>query len=129
AMLGLGIAAYRYTSNLKDYILGGRQLGGGVAALSAGASDMSGWLMLGLPGAVYASGLNQVWIAVGLVAGALLNWRFIARRLRRYTERAGDALTLPDYFESRFADRSRILRVASAFVIFIFFTIYTSAGL
>lgn len=129
AMLGLGALAYRYTSNLKDYILGGRQLGGGVAALSAGASDMSGWLMLGLPGAVYVSGLNQVWIAVGLVAGALLNWRFVARRLRRYTERAGDALTLPDYFESRFADRSRVLRVASAFVILIFFTIYTSAGL
>jgi sodium/proline symporter len=129
AMLGLGAAAYRYTANLKDYILGGRQLGGGVAALSAGASDMSGWLMLGLPGAVYASGLNQVWIAVGLVAGALLNWRFVARRLRRYTERAGDALTLPDYFEARFADRSRVLRIASAFVILIFFTIYTSAGL
>lgn len=128
-MLGLGALAYRHTSNLKDYILGGRQLGGGVAALSAGASDMSGWLMLGLPGAVYASGLNQVWIAVGLVAGALLNWRFVARRLRRYTEHAGDALTLPDYFESRFADRSRVLRVASAFVILIFFTIYTSAGL
>ena len=129
AMLGLGAAAYRYTSNLKDYILGGRQLGGGVAALSAGASDMSGWLMLGLPGAIYASGLNQVWIAIGLVAGALLNWRFVARRLRRYTERAGDALTLPDYFENRFGDRSRVLRVASAFVILVFFTIYTSAGL
>lgn len=129
AMLGLGAAAYRYTSNLKDYILGGRQLGGGVAALSAGASDMSGWLMLGLPGAIYASGLNQVWIAGGLVAGAFLNWQFVARRLRRYTERAGDALTLPDYFENRFGDRSRVLRVASAFVILIFFTIYTSAGL
>lgn len=129
AMLGLGAAAYRYTSNLKDYILGGRQLGGGVAALSAGASDMSGWLMLGLPGAIYASGLNQIWIAVGLVAGALLNWRFVARRLRRYTELAGDALTMPDYFENRFADGSRVLRVASAFVILIFFTIYTSAGL
>jgi len=129
AMLALGALAYRYTSTLQDYILGGRQLGGGVAALSAGASDMSGWLMLGRPGAVYASGLNQVWIAVGLVAGALLNWRFVARRLRRYTERAGDALTLPDYFEARFADRSRVLRVASAFVILIFFTIYTSAGL
>ncbi|ABS64692.1 sodium/proline symporter [Parvibaculum lavamentivorans DS-1] len=129
AMLALGVAAYRFTRNLKDYILGGRQLGGAVAALSAGASDMSGWLMLGLPGAIYASGLNQIWIAVGLVAGALLNWRFIARRLRRYTERAGDALTIPDYFENRFADRSRVLRVASAFVILIFFTIYTSAGL
>lgn len=129
AMLGIGAAAYRFTRNLKDYILGGRQLGGVVAALSAGASDMSGWLMLGLPGAIYASGLNQVWIAVGLVAGALLNWRFIARRLRRYTEEAGDALTMPDYFENRFDDRSRVLRVASAFVILIFFTIYTSAGL
>ena len=129
AMLGLGIAAYRYTSNLKDYILGGRQLGGAVTALSAGASDMSGWLMLGLPGAIYASGLNQIWIAVGLVAGALLNWHFVARRLRRYTELAGDALTMPDYFENRFADRSRVLRVVSAFVTLIFFTIYTSAGL
>ncbi len=129
AMLGLGVAAYRYTANLKDYILGGRQLNGGVAALSAGASDMSGWLMLGLPGAIYASGFNQIWIAVGLVAGAYLNWQFVARRLRRYTEIAGDALTLPDYFENRFADESRMLRVASAFVILIFFTIYTSAGL
>lgn len=129
AMLSLGVAAYRYTSNLKDYILGGRQLNGGVAALSAGASDMSGWLMLGLPGAIYASGMNQIWIAVGLVAGALLNWQYVARRLRRYTELAGDALTLPDYFENRFADSSRMLRVASAFVILIFFTIYTSAGL
>ena len=129
AMLGLGAAAYRYTSNLKDYILGGRQLGGAVAALSAGASDMSGWLMLGLPGAIYASGLNQIWIAVGLVAGALLNWRFVARRLRRYTELAGDALTMPDYFENRFEDRSRLLRIASAVVILVFFTIYTSAGL
>ncbi|MEQ8265604.1 MAG: sodium/proline symporter PutP [Parvibaculum sp.] len=129
AMLGVGAAAYRYTRNLKDYILGGRQLGGAVAALSAGASDMSGWLMLGLPGAIYLSGLNQIWIAVGLVAGALLNWRFVARRLRRYTEQAGDALTMPDYFENRFEDRSRVLRVASAFVILVFFTIYTSAGL
>lgn len=129
AMLGLGAVAYRYTSNLKDYILGGRQLGGAVTALSAGASDMSGWLMLGLPGAIYVSGLNQIWIAVGLVAGALINWCFVARRLRCYTEIVGDALTLPDYFESRFADTSRVLRVTSAFVILIFFTIYTSAGL
>lgn len=129
AMLGIGAAAFRVTTNLKDYILGGRQLGGAVTALSAGASDMSGWLMLGLPGAIYASGLNQVWIALGLVAGAFFNWRFVARRLRRYTEHAGDALTMPDYFENRFADRSRVLRVSSAFVILIFFTVYTSAGL
>lgn len=129
AMLGVGMAAYRLTKNLSDYILGGRSLGAAVTALSAGASDMSGWLMLGLPGALYASGLNQVWIALGLSFGALANWRFVARRLRRYTEQAGDALTIPDYFENRFGDESRVLRVASAVVILTFFTIYTSAGL
>lgn len=128
-MLGLGFVAYRSTRNLSDYILGGRRLGSAVAALSAGASDMSGWLLLGLPGAVYAAGLNQLWIAVGLVIGAYLNWQFIAGRLRRDTERAGDALTLPDYFENRFRDGTRLLRILSAILILFFFTIYTAAGL
>lgn len=128
-MLGLGFIAYRSTTSLADYILGGRRLGSGVAALSAGASDMSGWLLLGLPGAVYASGLNQLWIAVGLVIGAYLNWQFIAGPLRRDTERAGDALTLPDYFENRFGDGTRVLRVLSAILILFFFTVYTAAGL
>ncbi len=129
AMLALGFAGYRATRNLPDYILGGRRLSGGVAALSAGASDMSGWLLLGLPGAVYAAGLNQIWIAVGLSLGAYLNWQFVAARLRRYTELARDALTLPDYFENRFHDETRLLRVFSAVVILFFFTVYTSAGL
>ncbi|MCH8507017.1 MAG: sodium/proline symporter PutP [Ectothiorhodospiraceae bacterium] len=128
-MLVLGFAAYRMTSDLSDYVLGGRRLGPGVAALSAGASDMSGWLLLGLPGAVYASGLSELWIGVGLVAGAFINWSFVAARLRRFTERAKDSLTIPDYLENRFADHSRVLRVISAVVILIFFTLYISAGL
>ena len=128
-MLTLGVVAYRVTRNLPDYILGGRRLSPVVAALSAGASDMSGWLLLGLPGAVYALGLNQVWIAVGLTIGAYLNWRLVAPRLRRYTEVVSDALTLPEYLENRFLDRSRALRVMSAVVILFFFAIYTAAGL
>jgi sodium/proline symporter len=128
-MLTLGFVAYRATRNLPDYILGGRRLSGAVAALSAGASDMSGWLLLGLPGAVYAAGLNQVWIAVGLTIGAYLNWQFVAARLRRYTELARDSLTLPDFLENRFHDETHLLRVCSALVILFFFTVYTSAGL
>jgi sodium/proline symporter len=128
-MLVIGIIFYRLTKNLSDYILGGRKLGGAVAALSAGASDMSGWLLLGLPGAMYAAGMNQAWIAIGLTVGAYLNWQFVARRLRRFTELANDSITLPDYLENRFADRSRALRVVSAVVILVFFAIYTSSGL
>ncbi len=128
-MLGLGFAAYRMTRSLSDYLLGGRRLGPVVAALSAGASDMSGWLLLGLPGAIYAAGLNQLWIAVGLVIGAYLNWRFIAARLRRYTELARDSLTLPDYLENRFHDSSQTLKVTSSVVILFFFTVYVAAGL
>lgn len=129
AMMAIGVIFYRLTKNLSDYILGGRRLGGGVAALSAGASDMSGWLLLGLPGALYASGMKNAWIAIGLTIGAYLNWQFVARRLRRYTEVANDSITLPDYLENRFEDRSRLLRVISAVVILVFFTIYTSSGL
>jgi len=128
-MLLIGWMAYRMTSNLSDYVLGGRRLNPGVAALSAGASDMSGWLLLGLPGAIYAYGLNQVWIGIGLTIGAYLNWRFVAKRLRIYTEVAQDSITIPDYFENRFYDNSKLLRVLSAIVILVFFTIYTSSGL
>ncbi|WP_439859096.1 sodium/proline symporter PutP [Pseudomonas sp. MBLB4136] len=128
-MLVIGFAAYRLTDDLSDYVLGGRRLGPGVAALSAGASDMSGWLLLGLPGALYASGMNQVWIAVGLTIGAYLNWQFVARRLRVYTEVARDAITVPDYLENRFHDSSKVLRMISALVILLFFTFYTSSGM
>ncbi len=128
-MLTIGTLFYRLTENLSDYILGGRRLNSFVAALSAGASDMSGWLLLGLPGALYAGGMSQSWIAIGLVIGAYLNWQFVARRLRSYTAAANDSLTLPDFFEYRFRDKSRLLRIISALVILVFFTIYTSSGL
>lgn len=129
AMLFIGIVAARMTSNLNDYVLGGRRLGAGVAALSAGSSDMSGWLMLGLPGAMYASGMGSVWIAIGLSIGAYLNWQFIAKPFRVYTELAKDSITVPDFFENRFRDNSKALRVISAIVILIFFTFYTSSSL
>ncbi len=128
-MLVIGLIAYSRTKNLSDYVLGGRDLSGSVAALSAGASDMSGWLLLGLPGAMYVSGMNQAWIAVGLSVGAYLNWQFVAKRLRVYTEVANDSITVPDYLENRFHDRSKILRVTSAIVILLFFTFYTSSGM
>jgi len=128
-MIAIGVVAYRVTDNLSDYILGGRSLGPGVTALSAGASDMSGWLLLGLPGAMFAAGMNQIWIAIGLAIGAYLNWQLVAPRLRVYTEQAGNALTLPDFLENRFADETRLLRVLSAVVILLFFTFYTSSGL
>lgn len=124
----IGVVAYRATRSLEDYILGGRRLGSYVTALSAGASDMSGWLLLGLPGAVFAFGLNQMWIGIGLLAGAYLNWLIVAPRLRRETERM-NALTLPDFFEARFDDSTHFLRILSAALILFFFTIYVAAGL
>ncbi|MBV1917086.1 MAG: sodium/proline symporter PutP [Sphingomonadaceae bacterium] len=128
-MLAIGLYAYRKsTSDVSEFMLGGRQLPPAVAALSAGASDMSGWMLMGLPGAIYVAGLGAAWIAVGLMIGAYLNYRFVAPRLRVYTETADDAITIPDFFEKRFFDNSRMLRVLSAVVIVIFFTLYTSAG-
>lgn len=128
-MLLIGVLAARMTKDLSDYVLGGRRLGPGVAALSAGASDMSGWLMLGLPGAVYLGGMGEIWLPIGLAVGAYLNWQFVAKPLRVYTEVANDSITVPGYFENRFHDTSKILRVVSAIVILIFFTFYTSSSL
>jgi len=127
-MLGIGLVASRMTSNLSDYVLGGRRLGPGVAALSAGASDMSGWLLLGLPGAIYMNGFSGAWIGVGLAIGAYLNWQFVARRLRTYTEVANDSITVPDFLENRFRDNSHILRVISALVILLAAYHYTFYG-
>ena len=109
-------------------MLGGRKLSPSVTALSAGASDMSGWMLMGLPGAMYLSGLSSTWIAVGLLIGAYLNYLIVAPRLRVYTELAQDAITIPDYFEKRFEDRTRLLRLVSSLVIIVFFTLYTSSG-
>jgi len=127
-MLGIGWYFYSRTKNISDYILGGRKLNSFVTSLSAQASDMSGWLLLGLPGYAYIAGLEAVWLLIGLLIGTYLNWKFIAKRLRIYTEIAGDSYTLPDYFENRFQTKSKRLRVVSAIFILIFFLIYTSSG-
>lgn len=129
AMLAIGLYAYRQSSsNLSEYMLGGRKLGPGVTALSAGASDMSGWLLMGLPGALYLMGISQIWMAVGLVIGAWLNYLLLAPRFRVFTELAKDSITLPDYLENRFDDHTRMLRLISAIVIVVFFTLYTASG-
>ncbi len=128
-MLGIGVYSYRAASEgSSGYLLGGRQMGPAVTALSAGASDMSGWMVMGLPGAMYLSGLSNSWIAVGLIAGAYLNYLIVAPRLRVYTELANDSITLPEFFENRFEDKTRLLRIVSSIVIIIFFTVYTSSG-
>ncbi len=129
-MLGIGFYAYqKSTSNVSGYMLGGRSLSPSVAALSAGASDMSGWMLMGLPGAMYISGMSSLWIAIGLVIGAFLNYLVVAPRLRTYTEIANDSITIPDFFENRFNDKSHMLRIVSSVVIVVFFTLYTSSGL
>ena len=128
-MMAIGIYGFRNsTSDVSEYMLGGRKLHPAVGALSAGASDMSGWMLMGLPGAIYLAGFSAAWIAVGLVAGAYLNYLLVAPRLRVYTELADDSITIPDFFEKRFNDNSRALRVISSVVIVIFFTLYTSSG-
>lgn len=128
-MLWIGYYAYKRTSNLTDYMLGGRGLGPVVTALSAGASDMSGWLLMGLPGAMYAGGLSSAWIAIGLTLGAWANWIWVAPRLRAYTEIANNSITIPGYLENRFVDDKKMLRLISGIVIMIFFTFYVSAGM
>ncbi len=129
AMIGIGVYAARKNQSHEDYMLAGRSLSPTTAALSAGASDMSGWLMMGLPGAIYAAGLIEAWIAIGLTIGAYLNWRFVAPRLRAYTEVAGNSITVPSFFENRLKDRTRLLRVVSSLVILVFFTFYISSGM
>lgn len=128
-MFAIGYWAWRRTKDSADYYLGGRSLSPWPAALSAGASDMSGWLLLGLPGFAYAAGLESLWLVLGLLLGTWANWRFLAAKLRRDTQAYGNALTLPEYFSNRFADHKRILQAVSAVFILLFFLFYTSAGL
>lgn len=128
-VMAVGVVAWWLTRNLSDYILGGRRLSGPVAALSAGASDMSSWLLMGLPGAVYAAGLKQIWVAIGLTMGAYACWKLIAKRLRIYSEVAKDSVTVPAYLDNRFRDNSKIIRLIAAFATLVFFTFYISAGL
>ena len=128
-MIVIGAVCAKSNNSTEDYFLGGRKLGGWVAALSAQASDMSGWLLMGLPGSIYALGTGQAWIAIGLFIGTVLNWIFIAGRLRRYTIRANNALTLPTYFENRFHDKKRVLLFISSVTIVVFFLVYTASAL
>ncbi|MFP3991837.1 sodium/proline symporter PutP [Streptomyces sp. E11-3] len=129
AMVMIGIMTQREMATFADFTVGGRRLTAPMAALSAGVSDMSGWLFLGLPGAVYMAGIGATWIAVGLIIGTYLNWRLVAPRLRTYTELAGDSVTLSSYLEERFEDRTRVLRLLSAVVTVVFFTVYVASGL
>jgi sodium/proline symporter len=127
-LLGVGLYFYRRNESIEEYLLGGRGMGAWVTALSAQASDMSGWLLMGLPGAIYVGGLTNAWIAVGLFLGTALNWILISKRLRAYTQKT-NSITLPCFFEARFGDPTGLLRVVGAIVILIFFTIYASSGL
>ncbi|KTR80314.1 sodium/proline symporter PutP [Leucobacter chromiiresistens] len=128
-MLFIGWLAFRRTSSHEGYMLAGRGLPPWVAALSAGASDMSGWLIMGLPGAIYASGLIEGWIAIGLLIGSYLNWRLVAPRLRAYSEVSRNSITIPSFFENRTRDRTRLLRTISSVIILVFFTLYASSGM
>ncbi|MES9987945.1 MAG: sodium/proline symporter PutP [Candidatus Thiodiazotropha endolucinida] len=128
-LLIIGVVAWRRTRNLSDFVLGGRSLGSWVTALSASASDMSGWLLLGLPGYAYLAGLESFWLALGLLIGTWLNWRLVAARLRIASETSGNALTLPEYLSNRFNDDSGLIRISSSFFILLFFLFYTSSGL
>ncbi len=129
-MLGIGVYAWRKsTSTSEGYLLAGRNLSPAVAALSAGASDMSGWLLLGLPGALYAAGLVEAWIGIGLFVGALVNWIVVAPRLRRQTEELGNALTIPEFLANRFPDKAAALRLITALIVVVFFAVYCAAGM
>ncbi len=127
-MMGIGVYYYRRTKNMSDYFLGNRKLGAWVTSLSAEASDMSGWMLMGLPGFAYVAGLNAGWIAVGLGLGTLANWKLVASRLRKYTELANNSLTLPDFLQNRYHDKSGLLRIVPAIFILIFFILYASSG-
>lgn len=128
-MICIGAAYMKKTNSSEDYFLGGRGLSGWVAALSAQASDMSGWLLMGLPGAIYSLGTGQAWIAIGLFLGTVFNWVCISSRLRKYTIVANNSLTLPAYFENRFRDKKRVLLFISSVVIVVFFLVYTASAL
>ncbi|NNM60317.1 MAG: sodium/proline symporter PutP [Legionellales bacterium] len=127
-VLTIAAVASRYTHDTEDFVLGGRRLGSWIVAFGAGASDMSGWLLLGLPGTVYVFGIDQIWLPLGLILGALVNWTTVAKRLRVYTKLAKNSLTIPSFFENRFHDKTGILRLVTSAAIITFFTFYVSSG-
>ncbi|MCQ2513462.1 MAG: sodium/proline symporter PutP [Ruminococcus sp.] len=127
-MIIIGVVYSKSTKNNEDYFLGGRNLGGWTAALSAQASDMSGWLLMGLPGSIYLAGTGEVWIAIGLLIGTVLNWYIVSARLRKYTIVAGNSLTIPSFFQNRYRDKKGIIKIVSAVIVAIFFTVYTASA-
>ncbi|WP_346844803.1 sodium/proline symporter PutP [uncultured Rothia sp.] len=129
AMIAIGVWAKSKNNNLDDYILGGRSLSPTTAALSAGASDMSGWLLMGLPGALYITGLAEGWMAIGLTIGTWVNWKIVAPRLRSYTEISHNSSTVPVFFHNRLRDKTKILRILTSLITLIFFTFYASSGM
>ena len=128
-VLSIGFYAYLKTKNATDYFLGGRELSPAVSAISAGASDMSGWVLLGLPGYAYLAGLEAAWISLGLVLGVAANWGLMAKRLRLYSEQLDDAVTLPTYLQRRFADNTPWLKSIASLSILLFFLFYVGSGL
>ena len=127
-MLWIGFFFSKKQSNLGDYYLGGRKMNKWVVALSAQASDMSGWLLMGLPGALYLGGFSEAWIGIGLLIGTYLNWKIVAQRLRRYSQVCGDSITIPDFICNRFRDKTGASRIIAAVIILVFFTFYTASG-
>lgn len=130
AVLGIGLFFFFKSkgSGEKDYFLGGRSMGPWVTALSAQASDMSGWLLMGFPGSILAFGMGQVWIGIGLALGTAANWIFVARRLRKFSQAANDSITVPQYLSNRFLTKSPLLQIISAVVFLVFFTIYVASS-
>jgi sodium/proline symporter len=128
AMISIGMYFFKKAANLSDYFIGGRRLNPWVAAVSAHSADMSGWIFMGFPGAVYAFGTGRLWIAAGLALGTILSWVFVAKRLRRYTVAFNYSITIPEFFENRFRDDSHVLRISSAAFTFVFFAVYTASG-
>ena len=127
-MLGIGAYFSRKANSLNAYYLGNRGMNKWVVAMSAQASDMSGWMLMGLPGAVFVSGFSEAWIGIGLVIGTYFNWKIVGRRLRKYSHFCGDSITLPDFFSNRFRDNKGIIRVIASIFILAFFLFYTVSG-
>ena len=127
-MVIIGAVSAKGTKNNEDYFLGGRNLGGWTAALSAQASDMSGWLLMGLPGSIYLAGTGEMWIAIGLLIGTILNWYIVSAKLRKYTIVAGNSLTIPSFFQNRYRDDKGIIKIVSAIIIAVFFAVYTASA-
>ncbi|MFT0899479.1 sodium/proline symporter PutP [Candidatus Methanoprimaticola sp. MG2] len=127
-VLGIGLYFYKRSHSMEDYFLGGRKMGPYVTAMSAQASDMSGWLLLGLPGSILVAGMGQVWIGIGLAIGSYISWLVVAKRLRKHSVVAGNSLTMPEFFSNRYKDTKGYLRLISSVVILVFFVLYVASG-